>query len=105
MRALGLLLCERFMVDPGTHQVSLVGLFQARSYTRFPSKKDAFTVYSALTGPKPEEGTVPGGLVYHLCVPITIRTYKLPGRYLISLRLWENTGKSLPGRISEGVEE
>src|SRR6266481_2326809 len=38
MRALGLIFCESFQVDPETRQVSLAVLFQARSYSRFPSK-------------------------------------------------------------------
>jgi len=110
MRALGLIFCEKFQVDAETRQVSLAGLFQARAYARFPSKRDSFTVYSALTGPKPEEGKMelmvtdlqaeaerdiykrewwyraPGGLVYHLSAPVTIKAYRAPGRYLISLR-------------------
>ena len=107
MRAIGLILCESLEVDPETRQVSLAGLFQARAYSRFPSKGDSFTVYSALTGLRAEEGKmelivtdleerdaykrewwyrVPGGLVYHLSVPVKIKTYKAPGRYLISLR-------------------
>jgi len=129
MRALGLIICESFQVDPETHQVSLAGLFQARSYSRFPSKRDSFTVYSALTGPKPEEGRMelivtdlqaeagrdiyrrewwyraPGSLVYHLSVRLRIRTYKTPGRYLISLRF---DGKILANRFLDvfqrGVE-
>jgi hypothetical protein len=120
MRALGLVFCESFQVDPETRQVSLAGLFQARSFSRFPSKRDSFTVYSALTGPKPEEGSMelivtdlqaeagrdiyrrewwyraPGGLVYHLSVPVTIKAYKTPGRYLISLRF---DGKIMTNRF------
>jgi len=42
--------------------------------------------------------TVPGGLVYHLCVPVTIKTYKTPGRYLISLRF---DGKILANRFMD----
>jgi hypothetical protein len=120
MRALGLIFCEGLQVDPQTRQVSLVGLFQARTYARFPSEEDSFTVYTALTGPKPEEGTMelmitdlqsraqrdifrrewwyraPGGLAYHLSVPVTIKSYKAPGRYLISLRF---DGKILANRF------
>ena len=129
IQPLGLIFCESFQVDPETRQVSLAGLFQARSYSRFPSKRDSFIVYSALTGPKPEEGRMelivtdlqaeagrdiyrrewwyraPGGLVYHLSVPVTIKAYKTPGRYLISLRF---DGKILANRFldvfQKGVE-
>jgi hypothetical protein len=110
MRALGLIFCETLQVDSQSRQVSLAGLFQARTYAHFPSKRDSFTVYTALTGPRAEEGTMellvtdlrsqiqrdifrrewwfraPGGLVHHVSVPVTIKAYKAPGRYLISLR-------------------
>lgn len=126
MRALGLIFCESLKVDPQTHQVSLVGLFQSRSFTKFPTKTDSFTVYSALTGPKPEEGTmeltvtdlraqarrdvyrrrrwytVPGGLVYHLFVPVAIKGYQHPGRFLITLRF---DGKILANRFLDVFEE
>jgi hypothetical protein len=87
---------------------------------RSPSERDSFTVYSALTGPKAEEGRMellvtdlksqaqrdifrrewwyraPGALVYHVSVPVTIKTYMAPGRYLISLSF---DGKILANRF------
>jgi hypothetical protein len=120
MRALGLIFCESLQVNSQTRQVSLAGLFQARTYAHFPSVRDSFTVYGALTGPIAEEGTMellvtdlqsqaqrdifrrewwfraPGRLVQHVSVPVTIKTYKAPGRYLISLRF---DGKILANRF------
>jgi hypothetical protein len=47
-RVIGLTLCETYKVDPQIGQVSLVGVFQALSFSTFPSPPHTFVVYVLL---------------------------------------------------------
>ena len=47
--ALGLSLCETFVVEEGTSNVSLINTFHRRHVERFPSPPQQFGVYAVLT--------------------------------------------------------
>src|SRR6267142_28023 len=47
-QVIGLVLCERFDVDPVAVRVSLVGIFHTRRSQRFPSSPERFAAYAAL---------------------------------------------------------
>jgi hypothetical protein len=106
-RAVGPLLCRDVAIVPGAATMSLVGLFNARSYSQWPSPLDPFFFYALLVG---GEGdgllefvvlsatteqmiyryrrwyTIPGpDLPVHL-LRIKRCVFPLPGRYLVSLR-------------------
>jgi hypothetical protein len=107
-RVVGPLLFRDVNLVPGTATLSLVGLFNARSYTQFPSPIDPFFFYGLLVG---GEGdglmefvvlsaateqmvyryrrwyTVPAPhLPVHFLERIQRCTFPLPGRHLVSLR-------------------
>lgn len=107
-RAVGPLLCRDVTVVPRAATLSLVGLFNARSYAQWPSPLDPFFFYAVLVG---GEGdglmefvvlsatteqlvyryrhwyTVPApDLPVHFLQRIQRCVFPLPGRYLVSLR-------------------
>jgi hypothetical protein len=47
-RALGIYLCKRIAVDPKIGEMSLVGLFTAMTFGRFPTPNQHFTIYAML---------------------------------------------------------
>jgi hypothetical protein len=47
-RALGIYLCKRIAIDPAIGEMSLVGLFSAMTFDRWPSPIQRFTVYAVL---------------------------------------------------------
>jgi hypothetical protein len=54
---IGLILCERMAVDRSKPALSLVGLFVAKTFQRFPTPPQHFTVYAQLYGGS-GEGTI-----------------------------------------------
>jgi hypothetical protein len=49
-KVVGLVLCETRAVEPQNARMSLVGIFHSRSFRRFPTSPQRFTVYAALYG-------------------------------------------------------
>jgi hypothetical protein len=43
-RTLGINLCKRIAIDPAIGEMSLVGVFSAMSFERFPSSIQRFTI-------------------------------------------------------------
>ncbi len=107
-RAISPLLCRDVTIVPGAATMSLVGLFNARSYAHWPSPIDPFFFYVLLVG---GEGdglmefvvlnatteqlvyryrrwyTVPDpDLPVHVLQRIQRCVFPLPGRYLVSVR-------------------
>ena len=107
-RAVGLLLCRDVSIVPSAATLSLIGVFNARSYAQWPSPIDPFFLYTLLVG---GEGdglmefvvlnatteqlvyryrrwyTVPApDLLVHFLQKIQRCVFPLPGRYLVSLR-------------------
>ena len=107
-RAIGPLLCRGVAFVPSTATMSLVGLFNARSSTHWPSPLDPFYVYALLVGGEGEGVmefvvlsatteqliyryrrwyTVPAPDVpVHFLQRIQRCIFPSPGRYLASLR-------------------
>jgi hypothetical protein len=118
-RVVGLVLCRRMEVDLPTHQTSLVGLFNALTFSTFPAAA-AFTVYAVLYGGKGEGTmklrvtrleteediysherwwTLPGhGLNVHVEIKVRKCAFPGPGRYALSLRF---DGQELTSRYLE----
>ena len=48
-RCTAILLCDDVFVDPATHKVHLIGVFNAIRPTEFPSRRDELCVFVALT--------------------------------------------------------
>jgi hypothetical protein len=107
-RAVGPLLCRDVSLIPGAATLSLVGLFNGRSYSQWPSPAEPFFFYALLTG---GEGdglmefvvlnstteqlvhrfqywyTVPApDLPVHVFRRIRRCVFPVPGRYIVSLR-------------------
>jgi len=104
----GLILCNRLDVNPQVGQTSLQGIFQALSFSTFPSPTRPFTAYAALFDGEGEGTmelviarleteqdihhysrwvTLPGrGLVMNLEIPIESCVFPAPGRYVLVLR-------------------
>ncbi len=107
-RAIGPLLCRDSAIVPSTATMSLVGLFNARSYAQWPSPIDPFFFYTLLVGGEGEGlmefvvlsasteqmvyryrrwYAVPNpDLPIHFLQKIQRCVFPLPGRYLVSLR-------------------
>jgi hypothetical protein len=49
-KSLGLVLCEKVIVEEGTRNLTLVNTFTKRRYENFPSRRESIVVYTALTG-------------------------------------------------------
>lgn len=44
-KTLGIYLCKRIAIDPAIGEMSLVGLFNAMTFDRFPTPVQRFTIY------------------------------------------------------------
>jgi hypothetical protein len=119
-RAFGLVLCDRMAFDPGTAEVSLVGIFQARRFRNFPSPPQRFTVYTTLydgvgegtmevvvsrleteedVGSYKKWFTLPGrGQVVNLALELKRCVFPAPGRYGVLLCF---DGKEITDRYLE----
>lgn len=108
----GLVLCQRMHVDPLRGEISLVGVFNALTFARWPTSIVDFTAYAPLYGGS-GEGTMklvvtrmdterdiytfqrwyaaPGRRTVHLEVLARRCAFPLPGRYLVSLWFDEHT--------------
>jgi hypothetical protein len=121
-RVLGLVLCERFAVDPAALEVSLLGVFHRFFVDAWPATT-AFTVYAGLQGGR-GEGTmqllvtrleteqdiyryrrwfaVPDtDLTVHLEIQVRNCVFPAPGRYRVSL--WIDNAE-LAARLVDLVE-
>ena len=107
-RAVGPLLCREVSFLPGTAPMSLVGVFNGRSYAQWPSPVDPFCFYTLLMGGEGEGVmefavlhaateqliyrarywfTVPApDFPVHFLERIRRCVFPRPGRYLVSLR-------------------
>jgi hypothetical protein len=107
-RAIGPILCREVTIVPGTATLSLVGIFNARSYSQWPSPHDPFFFHALLLGGEGEGlmelvvvsanteqmiyryrrwYTVPTpDLPIHFLQRIQRCVFPVPGRYLVSLR-------------------
>jgi hypothetical protein len=104
----GLVLCERWAIDPTNGQMSLVGIFHTLRVPRFPTPPRGFTAYAALYGGV-GEGTMelvvtrleteqdiyryrrwfafPRGVqLINLEIKVRKCRFPAPGRYAVSLR-------------------
>jgi hypothetical protein len=107
-RVIGLTLCKRLGIDTTSGEFSLVGIFQALTFSAWPSPAYPFTAY-ALLYDGAGEGTIelvvnrpeteadiyfykrwiafPGmGLPVHLEIPVRKCVFPAPGRYSLILR-------------------
>lgn len=50
----GLIFCDRIAVDPVKHEFSLVGLFQGRTFAKFPTSPMPLTVFGMISGGRGE---------------------------------------------------
>ena len=117
-KVIGLMVCRRFDVDVTSGLVSLHGICDSLTYSRFPTRPEPFTVYVHLYG-SDSEGTIdllvkrleteqliyryrrwlafPGaGQFVHLEMPIRRCSFPSPGRYLMELFF---DGKFLSHRV------
>ena len=107
-RAVGPLLCRDVAIVPAGAVVSLVGVFNTRTYAQWPSPSDPFYFYTLLVGGEGEGlmefavlnatteqlvyryrhwYTVPDpDLTIHFLQRLQRRVFPSPGRYLVSLR-------------------
>ncbi len=107
-RAIGPLLCRDVTIVPSAATLSLVGLFNARSYADWPSPVDPFYFYALLMGGEgdglmefvvlnatteqlvyryPRWYTVPASDVpVHFLQRLQRCVFPMPGRYLVALR-------------------
>jgi hypothetical protein len=119
-----IVLCEGLSVDPIAGKTSLVGIFHARFYRRFPSPREPFTAFVALLGGA-GEGTMelrvirleteqvvysykrwnslPGsGVVLNLEMRLANCRFPAPGRYGISVSF---DGQELTTRYLEIIRK
>jgi len=119
-RTIGVYLCKKIEVDPAKGEMSLVGVFQAMTFDRFPSPIQRFTIYAMLYDGL-GEGVIEvriirmdneqelyrherwarfagQGIQYQHEVKVTRCVFPTPGRYGVILRF---DGEIIDSRILE----